>query len=131
MFGGPNETPATIDQSLKNIERLKESVVFAFSGIRILPHTGIETLAKNQGIISRNDSLLTPRYYVSPLVDKEKMDITIAAAFDKKKGRFFPPEKGEMRMKALQVFGFKGLLWDYILKTSPRRKRKIKKGGSH
>ncbi len=124
MFGGPGETPATIVQSLKNIEQLKKSVVFVFSGIRILPRTGIADIAKEQGILDKNDPLLKPRYYVSPLVDKKKMDANITAAFHKQKGRFFPPEKGEMRMKALQVFGFKGLLWDMILNTSPRRKKK-------
>jgi lipid biosynthesis B12-binding/radical SAM protein len=124
MFGGPGETPETITQSLKNIEQLEKSVVFVFSGIRILPNTGIADIAKDQGILDKNDTLLKPRYYVSPLVDKKKMDATIEAAFHKQKDRFFPPEKGEMRMKALQVFGFKGLLWDYILKTNPKRQRK-------
>ena len=128
MFGGPGETPETITQSLKNIEQLEKSVVFVFSGIRILPNTGIADIAKAQGVLDKNDTLLTPRYYVSPLVDKEKMNSSIEAAFHKQKGRFFPPEKGEIRMKALQVFGFKGLLWDMILNTSPRRKRKLKRG---
>ena len=125
MFGGPGETPDTVAQSLKNIEHLEKSVVFIFSGIRILPQTGIADIAIAQGILDKNDTLLTPRYYVSPMVNKEKMDAAIETSFHKQKGRFFPPEKGEMRMKALQVFGFKGLLWDYILTTSPgKRQRK-------
>ncbi len=124
MFGGPGETPETVTQSLKNIEQLEKSVVFIFSGIRILPNTGIADIAKAQGVLGKNDTLLTPRYYVSPLVDKEKMNAAIEKAFHKQKGRFFPPENGEMRMKALQAFGFKGLLWDMILNTSPKRKRK-------
>ena len=124
MFGGPGETPETITQSLKNIKLLEKSVVFVFSGIRILPNTGIADIAKAQGVLDKDDTLLTPRYYVSPLVDKEKMNSAIETAFHKKKDRFFPPEKGEMRMKALQAFGFKGLLWDMILNTSPKRQRK-------
>ncbi|MCP3944576.1 MAG: lipid biosynthesis B12-binding/radical SAM protein [Desulfobacteraceae bacterium] len=123
MFGGPGETPDTITQSLKNIEHLKKSVVFIFSGIRILPRTRIAAIAKAQGIIDKNDSLLQPSYYVSPLVDKKIMDAKIQAAFHRQRGRFFPPEKGEMRMKALQIFGFKGLLWDMILNI-PEHKSK-------
>jgi len=123
MFGGPGETSETIEEGLANIEKLRKTVVFVFSGIRILPSTGIVDIAVSQGIIRPDDDLIKPRYYVSPDVNKSEMDIKIEQAFSQRKDRFFPPEKGQMRMKALQVFGFKGLLWDMILQTSPTRKR--------
>ena len=115
MFGGPEETPATVQKGLNNLERLEKCVVFVFSGIRILPKTGLQKIAVKQGILPRADNLLKPRYYVSPRIDKNWMDKTIKAAFHKRKDRIFPPEEGLMRMKALKVFGFKGLLWDMLI----------------
>jgi len=115
MFGGPKETQATVIEGLKNIKRLEKCAVFVFSGIRILPKTGLHKIAVEEGIISSNNDLLKPCYYVSPLVDKNWMDIKIKEAFHKKKDRIFPPEEGLMRMRALKVFGFKGLLWDMLI----------------
>ncbi len=122
MFGGPNETPATIEESITNIEKLKKTVVFGFSGIRILPNTGIAKIARAQSIITMEDNLLEPRYYVSPEIDKERMDQRIEQAFFRRKDRFFPPEKGQIRIQALQAFGFKGLLWNMISHTQPKKR---------
>jgi len=121
MFGGPGETPLTVLESLKNIERLQKCAVFVFSGIRILPETGLQEIAIKQGLLTSDETLLKPFYYVSPLVDKEWMDKTIKEAFHRRKDRFFPPEEGRMRMRALKIFGFKGLLWDMAitLKKTP------------
>lgn len=129
MFGGPKETPATIEEGLSNIESLKKTVVFVFSGIRILPNTGIAKIAVSQGIIKPDDTLLTPRYYIAPGIIKTQMDHKIEQAFFRRKDRFFPPDKGQMRMKALHAFGFKGLLWDRILQITPR-KRQINKSAT-
>jgi lipid biosynthesis B12-binding/radical SAM protein len=125
MFGGPKETKETVLEGLKNIERLKKCAVFIFSGIRVLPQTPLHEIAVKEGVLSRNNNLLKPSYYVSPLVDKDWMDLTITDAFHRSKDRFFPPEKGAMRMRALKVFGFKGLLWDMAInyKTKSRNKQ--------
>ncbi|MCK5164314.1 MAG: cobalamin-dependent protein [Desulfobacula sp.] len=126
MFGGPQETQTTVKEGLKNIERLEKCAVFVFSGIRILPKTGLSKIAVDQGIISSNNSLLKPCYYVSPLIDKNWMDITIKEAFHRRKDRVFPPEEGLMRMRALKVFGFKGLLWDMLIKHKNNKSRSFK-----
>ncbi|MCF6248714.1 MAG: cobalamin-dependent protein [Desulfobacula sp.] len=115
MFGGPGETQKTVQEGINNIEQLENCVVFAFSGIRILPNTGIQKIAIDQGIISSGNTLLKPCYYVSQLLDKDWMDDTLKAAFKKRKDRFFPPEDGYMRMRALKLFGLKGLLWDLVV----------------
>ncbi|MFA5905841.1 MAG: lipid biosynthesis B12-binding/radical SAM protein [Desulfobacula sp.] len=112
IFGGADETRATVLEGIKNIERLESCAAFIFSGIRIFPHTGIHRIAIRQGVVLAEDTLLEPCYYVSPEVDKVRMDDTLKSAFKKRKDRFFPPEEGYMRMKAMKLFGFKGLLWD-------------------
>lgn len=123
MFGGPGETLNTIDEGLTNIAGLKKTVAFVFSGIRILPGTALVDIAVREGIIRSDDTLINPTYYVAPGVDKSGMDEKITRAFFRKKDRFFPPEKGQMRMKALQAFGFKGLLWDMVLKMPTGKRR--------
>lgn len=123
IFGGPGETRMTVHEGIKNIQQLKKCAVFIFSGIRIIPRTGIHKIAVQQGMISADDTLLKPRYYVSPSIDKEWMDNELKSVFKKQKDRFFPPEEGHMRMKALKVFGFKGLLWDMAIQIQTSRKR--------
>jgi len=129
MFGGPAETRDTVREGLANIESLRHTVVSAFSGIRILPDTGLSSIARDQGVISRGDDLMTPRYYIAPGLDKQEMDLAIETSFYRRKDRIFPPEQGMIRMKALKAFGFKGLLWDMILQAAPlngrTRKRRI------
>ncbi|MFH2057520.1 MAG: lipid biosynthesis B12-binding/radical SAM protein [Pseudomonadota bacterium] len=126
MFGGPGETYETVKESFNNIEKLKGCVVFAFSGIRILPGTQLQNIAIEQNIISKENTLLKPCYYISPHVEKEKMEAWIMAAFKKHKAWLFPPIEGQMRMKALQAFGFKGILWDMLIKFSKMSRRKRK-----
>lgn len=123
MFGGPKETHTTVMEGLKNIEQLGKCAVFVFSGIRILPKTKLSKIAVKEGVLSCRNNLLMPSYYVSPLVDKNWMDIKIKKAFHRKKDRIFPPEEGLMRMRALKVFGFKGLLWDMLINHKKNRNR--------
>ena len=117
-----NQTPEFV---VDNLIRLKKCAVFVFSGIRILPKTGLSEIAVKEGIISSNNNLLKPCYYVSPLVDKNWMDKKIKDAFHKKKDRFSPPEEGQMRMRALKMFGFRGLLWDIAIIPKNRKNRAL------
>ncbi len=116
MFGGPGESEQTIEEGLRNIARLEKSVVFAFSGIRILPDTGIHRHAIREGTISDHTPLLKPRYYYSPNVDPGEMNRTIAAAFKGHRTRIFPPGEAQFRLEAMKRFGFRGLLWDRLIR---------------
>jgi lipid biosynthesis B12-binding/radical SAM protein len=119
MFGGPGETPATVTEGLANLERLDRSVVFAFSGIRILPGTPLQALAIRDGIISRETPLLEPAYYFAPGLDAEAMNQNISHAFRHRRDRVFPPEEGRRRHQTLSRMGHKGLLWDTLLRPTP------------
>ena len=119
MFGGPGETAATVAEGLDNLERLDRSVVFAFSGIRILPGTPLQTLAIREGIISPAAPLLEPAYYFAPGLDVEAMNLAITQAFRRRRDRIFPPEEGRRRHQTLSRMGYKGLLWDTLLQHRP------------
>ena len=132
MFGGPGETEATVEEGLDNLNRLEKCVVFAFTGIRILPGTGMQSLAVRDGILSDNTSLLKPVYYFSPKIKPEAMNSMIAKKFHRRKDRIFPPSEARARMSSMHMFGFKGLIWDRLVtfskKQLPTRSRKCKNG---
>jgi hypothetical protein len=115
MFGGPDETETTLKEGLDNIAKLENCVVFAFSGIRILPGTGLHARAVREGILTATDSLLKPVYYFSPKIDPAKMNARIESAFHGRRDRIFPPSAGQIRMAAMNRFGYRGLMWDKLI----------------
>lgn len=121
MFGGPEETMETVREGLLNIERLESCVVFAFSGIRVLPGTPMHGRAIADGVVRQGDSLLKPVYYFSPGVECNAMNETITEAFRGRKDRIFPPSEGQVRMKVMNDFGFKGILWDKLISFNKKK----------
>jgi lipid biosynthesis B12-binding/radical SAM protein len=115
IFGGPDETMASIAEGLENIARLEHSVVFAFSGIRILPGTRMLERAVGDGVITPGASLLKPVYYFSPQIDQDTMNSAIINAFKGRRDRIFPPDEGQKRMAVMRRFGFSGILWDRLI----------------
>ena len=115
MFGGPGETRESIDEGLSNLSLLKNCMVMAFSGIRILPATTLHTRAIEEGIIAKETPLLEPLYYFSPDIDRENMNDTIENAFQGRMDRIFPPSEGARLMKKMNSLGYRGLLWDRLV----------------
>jgi lipid biosynthesis B12-binding/radical SAM protein len=116
MFGGPGETMETVAEGLANLEQLEQTVVFAFSGIRILPGTPLLARAVRDGILAEGASLRDPVYYLSPGIDVEAMNAAIMAAFKNRRDRIFPPSAGQERLSIMHRFGYRGLLWDSLIK---------------
>ena len=116
MFGGPDENEQTLQEGLKNIERLGKSVVFAFAGIRILPDTGIFTRAVADGIITAETSLLDPVFYYSPHLSRERIVGEIERSFSDRIDRVYPCHEFESRITILHKMGMVGPLWDFTLK---------------
>ena len=116
MFGGPGETMETVAEGLKNLDQLEHTVVFAFSGIRILPGTPLLERAIRDGVLAEGAGLREPAYYLSPEVDVEVMNDMISASFRNRRDRIFPPAEGQKRLEIMQRFGYRGLLWDTLIK---------------
>lgn len=116
MFGGPDEDEDSLTEGLRNMQQLGISVVFAFSGIRIHPGAPLHQRAIADGIINAETSLLKPIYYFSPKIDRQMMEEQIEASFSKQKNRIFPPSEGLKRMLVMRDFGFRGLMWDKLVR---------------
>lgn len=72
MFGGPGETEATVKETLRFAESFirQEDIAFFGAGIRIYPGTGLETLAREQGLLTLSPKeMFNPVFYVSPAVE--------------------------------------------------------------
>lgn len=69
LLGGVGETKETVLQSLEFADSLGLEAMKVTVGIRIYPHTALAERAVRDGIISAEDGLLFPRFYVSPEVD--------------------------------------------------------------
>lgn len=116
MFGGPDEDDSSVEEGLKNMAQLGQAVVFAFSGIRIHPEAPLHKRAIADGIITPETSLLKPVYYFSPKIDREKMEAWIEEDFSGNRNRVFPPYKGAERLEVMKGFGFRGLMWDRLIR---------------
>jgi len=121
MFGGPDEDDASVEEGLNNMAQLGQSVVFAFSGIRIHPDAPLHQRAIKDGVITADTSLLKPIYYFSPLLDRERMEERIEANFAGNRNRIFPPSKGAERLAVMKDFGFRGLMWDRLIRFPASR----------
>lgn len=116
IFGGPGEDMDTVREGIDNLNRLDKCVVFPFSGIRILKNTPLYEQSVREGFLAREDSLLRPRFYFSPRVDPKEMNRELEKGFAGRSDRIFPPSQGMDRMHVMRNFGYKGLLWDKLIR---------------
>ena len=123
IFGGPDETMETVREGLDTIQKLENCVVFAFSGIRILPGTGLHERAVRDGVVDPDASLLKPVYYFSPEINPDVMNSTIKTAFHGRRNRVFPPSESFIRIAAMNRFGYRGLLWDKLISFTQAAER--------
>jgi radical SAM superfamily enzyme YgiQ (UPF0313 family) len=64
MLGGPGETRDTAEESLQFAEELDLSALKITLGIRIYPNTKLAKIASEEGLITPEDDLLFPRFYM-------------------------------------------------------------------
>lgn len=65
LLGGPGETRESVEESLAFSDSLKLDALRLTAGIRIYPNTQLAETAVNQGVISPQDDLLNPTFYLA------------------------------------------------------------------
>jgi len=115
MFAGPGETPATVREGLTNLGRLRQTVVFTYLGIRILPGTAIAARALAEGQIDAATDLLPPRFYYSPAVSREAVQSAIRQAYQARRDRVYPVAESEKLIPLLHKLGHVGPLWEKLI----------------
>jgi radical SAM superfamily enzyme YgiQ (UPF0313 family) len=66
LIGGPGETRESIEESLVFADSLGLESIKVTMGIRIYPHTPLAEHARREGLISADDDLLLPMFYMEP-----------------------------------------------------------------
>jgi radical SAM superfamily enzyme YgiQ (UPF0313 family) len=118
LLGGPGETPATLAETLSNIDKLRNTVVFFFCGMRIYPHTALFRLAVAQGIISPEQDLLEPVFYRSEAFDEAAILEQVKQAAGGRVNWVFGAggEETEKILARLHRHGFAGPLWEFLIR---------------
>lgn len=65
LLGGPGETPESVERSLSFARELKLEGLKITVGLRIYPGTALARTALAEGVISSEDELLLPRFYLA------------------------------------------------------------------
>lgn len=75
LFGGPGETAETIQETLDFIDRevSPEDLVLMAIGLRIYPGTPLHRAAIREGIVTPDEDLLAPRFYISPALGHDRI----------------------------------------------------------
>ena len=76
VLGGPGEDEKTLEESFSLFDRYKNSVVSAYSAIRIYKGTELEKIAREEGKV--NGSLLYPQFYISDNIVESVNNILMA-----------------------------------------------------
>jgi len=116
IFGGPAEDRQTLEEGLVNVEKLDNCVVFAFTGIRVLPGTTMHQRAIDDGVMSASQQLLEPFFYFSPLLDQAELDQRIKEAWRGKMDRIYPSSVMQDRITHLHSKGHVGPMWDMLVR---------------
>lgn len=102
IVGGPGETLETVRSSfdrLETIESFKGNLwqgdgdVIIFIGMRIYPHTPLQLIAEQDGVIQNGENLLKPKFYISPKI-KEVDLFQIVREYGKSNPRWMMPGLG-------------------------------------
>jgi radical SAM superfamily enzyme YgiQ (UPF0313 family) len=65
LLGSPGETRESVEQSLAFADSLKLETMKITLGVRIYPHTALAKKAVDEGVISSEDDLFFPRFYLA------------------------------------------------------------------
>ena len=112
ILGGFGETNETIRETFENSKKINHSIFFPFVGMRIYPGTKLYDYALNEGVITAQDDLLVPKYYIS-----KDVNINNLKQLAKASGRrwVFPDEDLSNVMMKMRAKNKKGPLWEYLI----------------
>jgi radical SAM superfamily enzyme YgiQ (UPF0313 family) len=65
LIGAPGEDRDTVEESMQFLSQRSPMMVDLCVGIRLMPHTRLQEVAVREGVISADDPLMEPRFYVS------------------------------------------------------------------
>ncbi len=125
IFCGPEETEQSLRAGAQNLAFLSDSVVFAFLGVRLYPHTPLYKRAAAEGQITAQETCLQPAFYHSPNIPRDKADALLRKSLSGRRMVFYPPEKGMAHIEAARTLGGSGILWDSLVHMHKTREKRV------
>lgn len=128
ILGGPGETEETLEETFSFMDEINPGAVIAMIGVRIYPNTGLERMSVREGIIKKGEDILSPRFYISPFISKERLLEKVRNHAVRQPNWIVPGldiKSSEETMTALRRFGYHGPLWNILGKKN----RQVCKGG--
>ncbi len=118
LLGGPGESETTVNETLDNIEQLKQTVFFFFTGIRIYPHTHLHTIAMEEKKISAETNLLEPLYYESDFITHQNIEELVVHRAGQKINWIVGSggDKAAATVSKMHERGFVGPLWEFLIR---------------
>ena len=118
LLGGPGETNQTLDDTLIYIERLRQTILFFFCGMRVYPQTPLFRQYTEKRRFDAETDLLEPLFYQSAKIDADTIRRRVA---EKAAGRvnWVVGAGGEATAATLDRMykkGFSGPLWEYLIR---------------
>lgn len=113
ILGGLGETEATLQETFENSKLINHSVFFPFVGMRIYPGTELYRQSIIQGIITPDQSLIEPAFYLSPDINKDAIKKNALATGQ---SWVFPDDDMSKVMNKMRARNKKGPLWEYLIK---------------
>jgi len=68
LVGAPGENRETIEETIEFLSDRNPLMLDFCVGIRLMPHTALFDMAVQEGVISADDPLMEPKFYLSPQV---------------------------------------------------------------
>jgi len=123
LFGGPGESEETIDESFALMDELTPSAVIAMTGIRIFPGTALYRQALEEGVITRDTSLLEPVFYLAPAIRDTLCDMVAQRALARR--NWVAPgmeiNMSDAMLEALRHFPVRGPSWKQLKRLGRSR----------
>lgn len=116
LLGGPDETVATLDETLNHISKLRKTVLFLFCGMRVYPHTALFDRCVDHGLLDARKDLLEPFFYRAGTIDE---DTILRRVAEKAAGRInwvvgAGGDDTAATVSRMYAKGFSGPLWEYL-----------------
>jgi len=116
IFGGPGETPETVENTCQTIDATKPMAVVVMAGVRLYPRTPMGDWALETGHIKEAEDFLNPVFYIDPSV--KSFLIPYLTKFAAKRGNWILPGVVEpfrpITQRIIRFSGYKKPLWHLL-----------------
>jgi len=116
LFGGPGETPVTVEETLRRSRSLDRTVFFPYRTMRIFPDTPLHRRALAEGMIGEADDLFRPVFYCSPGLDPEWLRDRLAQEAEERPNFVLDDTSEELAALVARAHarGRSGPMWEWL-----------------